>query len=135
MNIEENNLNEYVRYRIAKANETYQAACLLVNGKMWNSAINRLYYACFYIVTALLLNRKIIAKTHSGVISRFSEVFVRSGQVSMNDFRTYSKLINWRSKGDYSDMFDFEEDDVLPLLDKTAVFIKNVTDLIHLEDI
>jgi hypothetical protein len=41
--------------------------------------------------------------------------FVRTKLISMDNFRTYSKLMNWHSKGDYGDMYDFEEDDIMSL--------------------
>lgn len=61
------NMKAYIRYRIEKSQETYKAACLLADGKMWNSVINRLYYACFYAASALLLNKEITARTHAGI--------------------------------------------------------------------
>ena len=128
------NMNAYIRYRIEKSNETYKAACLLAEGKIWNSVINRLYYACFYAVSALLLHKNITARTHAGAISQFSENFVRAGLISIDDFRTYSKLMNWRFKGDYGDMYDFEEQDVLPLMKKAETFVRNVTTLIKIEE-
>ena len=128
------NMNAYIRYRIAKSDETYKAACLLADGKMWNSVVNRLYYACFYAVSALLLSKDIAARTHAGVISQFSENFVRTKLISMDHFKTYSKLMNWRSKGDYGDMYDFEEEDVMPLMQKTENFIKDVISLIRIEE-
>lgn len=131
---EHDNMNAYIRYRVEKSHETYRAAKLLAEGKMWNSVINRLCYACFYAVSALLLNKNITARTHAGTISQFSEHFVRTGLILIDDFRTYSKLMNWRSKGDYSDMYDFEEQDVLPLMDKTETFLTNVMALIKIEE-
>lgn len=128
------NMKAYIRYRIEKSQETYKAACLLADGKMWNSVINRLYYACFYAVSALLLNKEITARTHAGIISQFSENFVRTGLVALDDFKIYSKLMNWRSKGDYGDMYDFEEEDVLPLIKKAENFIENIISLIDIED-
>ncbi len=44
----------YIRYRIERAFDTYEVAILLYNNLKWNSAINRLYYSCFYAVSALL---------------------------------------------------------------------------------
>lgn len=88
------NMNAYIRYRIQKSEETYKAACLLADGKMWNSVVNRLYYSCFYAVSALLLSKDIIARSHAGVISQFSENFVRTGVISLENFKTYSKLMN-----------------------------------------
>lgn len=37
----------YISYRLEKADETLEVAGLLVENQKWNSAINRLYYACF----------------------------------------------------------------------------------------
>ncbi len=45
---------ELVSYRIARARETFKEVNLHIENKLWNTAINRLYYACYYAVTALL---------------------------------------------------------------------------------
>lgn len=58
---------DYVKYRLQKAEETLEVARLLVENKKWNSSVNRLYYACYYAVSALLINDGISAKTHAGV--------------------------------------------------------------------
>ena len=50
---------EFIQYRIEKAEEVYQAACILYEAGQWNSAVNRLYYACFYVASALLLQQKV----------------------------------------------------------------------------
>lgn len=126
------NMIAYVRYRMEKAEETYQAAVVLYNASQWNSVINRLYYACFYSASALLLYRHIPAKSHSGVIGQFSEHIVRVGDISIEDFRVYAKLLNWRSKGDYSDLFDFSKEDVDSMMEPAKRFIECVKQLIDL---
>ena len=126
------NMTAYIRYRLEKAQEVYGAAQVLCDANQWNSAVNRLYYACFYSASALLLNRHISAKTHSGVIGQFSEQIVRSGLVSVEDFRVYAKLLNWRSKGDYNDWDDFCKEDVMPMMPKVKHFIDVVAGLIKI---
>lgn len=126
------NMTAYIRYRLEKAQEVYGAAQVLCDANQWNSAVNRLYYACFYSASALLLNRHISAKTHSGVIGQFSEQIVRSGLVSVEDFRVYAKLLNWRSKGDYNDLYDFCKEDVMPMMPKVKHFIDVVAGLIKI---
>jgi len=56
---------ELVKYRIVKARETFNEVELHVENKLWNTAINRLYYACYYAVIALLIEKDIQAQTHS----------------------------------------------------------------------
>ena len=125
-------MKAYVRYRLEKAQEVYQAACVLYDASQWNSVINRLYYACFYSAGALLLNRHVSAKSHSGVIGQFSEHIVRTGIVSIEEFRVYAKLLNWRTKGDYNDLYDFNKEDVDSIMEPTKHFIDKVAGLVEL---
>ena len=122
----------FVRYRIEKAEETYQAAHVVYEAGQWNSVVNRLYYACFYMASAILLHRHITAKSHAGIIGQFSENVVRTGEISIEDFRVYSKLLNWRTKGDYSDLYDFTQEDVDMVMEPARQFINKVKELIVL---
>lgn len=123
-------IEDFISYRMAKAEEVYKAAELLCNAEQWNSAINRLYYACFYAASALLMKRGIGAKSHAGVIAKFSENVVRTNDMTADEYRVYSKLLNWRTKGDYSDMFDFSKEDVTGVMEPTRNFIDKVKTLI-----
>lgn len=123
------NIDDFISYRLNKAEEVYSAALLLYNAHQWNSSINRLYYACFYAASALLLKRDVGAKSHGGVIAKFSENIVRTGEMTADEYRVYSKLLNWRTKGDYSDMFDFTEEDVASVMTPTRTFLDKVKQL------
>lgn len=48
---------ELADYRLAKARETLAEVSLHIQNELWSTAINRLYYACFYATTALLISR------------------------------------------------------------------------------
>lgn len=47
--------SELVTYRIQRAKETLKEVDILIDNQFWTTSINRLYYACFYAVSALLL--------------------------------------------------------------------------------
>ena len=68
-----------VKYRLERAIKTLEEAKYMRKGNFFNAAVNRLYYACYYAVTALLLARNIEANTHSGVKTMLSFHFVRTG--------------------------------------------------------
>ena len=123
-------INEFIAYRLRKSDEVYEAAVILYDAGQWNSAVNRLYYACFYAASALLLKRGIGAKSHGGVIAKFSDSVVRTGEMSADTYRVYSKLLNWRTKGDYSDMFDFTKEDIDDVLEPTKAFVEAVKELL-----
>ena len=124
------NMMDYVQYRLEKAVETYHAAQVLYDAECWNSVINRLYYSCFYAASALLMHNDISAKTHAGVIGKFSEHFVKNNIFNIDEFRVYAKLLTWRTKGDYNDLYDFNKEDVTPMLAPTKHFIDKVKTLI-----
>jgi len=44
---------DYIYYRLKSSKESLEAARILAKEEHWNSAINRLYYACFYAISAL----------------------------------------------------------------------------------
>ncbi|MBA7548655.1 hypothetical protein ES705_41120 [subsurface metagenome] len=73
---------EIIRYRLARARDTYEDALILVDKKKWNSTINRLYYSAYYAVMALLLSAELKPTTHNGAKSNFSEHFIKKGIIS-----------------------------------------------------
>lgn len=92
-----------VAYRLERAHSTLGEADLLYNGGYFNAAVNRLYYACFYAVTALLLNNHIETVTHNGVKTQLAMHFVRTGRLSLEHNTTFSWLFDKRHSSDYSD--------------------------------
>lgn len=127
-------MTAFVRYRIEKAEEAYVAAKILYDAAQWNAAINRLYYACFYAASAVLMDRHIGAKSHAGVLGMFSERIVRTGEISIDDFRVYSKLLGWRTKGDYSDLFDYTKEDLDMVMLPTRKFLDKVIPLVKFRE-
>jgi uncharacterized protein (UPF0332 family) len=45
---------DYIQYRINLERETFQAAKLLAEKGHWISVMNRLYYVCYYAISAVL---------------------------------------------------------------------------------
>jgi uncharacterized protein (UPF0332 family) len=116
--------DELVRYRLQRAKDTLEDARILADNQRWNSAINRLYYASYYAVTALLLDADLNPSTHNGAKSNFTEHFVKTNRIDKEYGKIYSQLFTWRQKGDYDDLFDFSEDKVMPYFNPVAGLIK-----------
>lgn len=114
-----------------KASKAYSDAKLLAENKSWNSCVNRLYYACFYSVNALLIRNGFDAKSHNGVRTIFFREFIKTEKVHKDFGKLYSDLFDWRNKGNYSDFIDFKERDVLPLLQKVKQFIEVIEKIIQ----
>jgi len=116
--------NEYVKYRIESAKKTFEAAKVLAENKFWNSAVNRLYYSVFYAVNALLVMNEIQTKSHSATKSQFSLNFVKTGKFDKKYGKLLSELFDWRQKGDYENIFDFDNDSVQPLFEPVNEMIR-----------
>ena len=121
---------ENILYRIERARETYKDAIYLYEIGSINSCINRLYYAAFYATHALLLNKDIVVKSHTGVKQKLGEEFVLKGVISKDFAKTYSILSDYRHKGDYDDLFDFDKEVVDRLIDPVKEYIDTVEGLI-----
>jgi uncharacterized protein (UPF0332 family) len=115
---------QYVKYRIDSAYKTVEAAKLLADRGFWNSAVNRLYYAIYYAVNALLVLNDIPTKSHSATKSKFSQHFIKTGKIDKKYGKLLAELYDWRQKGDYENIFDYDEDSVKPLFEPVNEMIR-----------
>ena len=121
---------DYTRYRLERAKETIEEVLAHIENKYWNTAINRMYYACFYAVSALLAKERIITSSHSGVRQKFGEYFVKTGKIDRDLAKHFSELFEKRQKGDYNDFFDYDEETVLRLYPDSLKLIEQIEKLL-----
>lgn len=117
---------EYIKYRIDSAFKAYEAAKVLGENGFWNSAVNRLYYAIFYAVNALLVHNEINASSHSGTRSQFSLHFIKTGKLDIKYGKLLTELFDWRQKGDYENIFDYNSESVQPLFPQVLEMIEEI---------
>lgn len=116
MQLSQEEIQAIIDYRIEKSRLTFKEAednAILGN---WSLVANRLYYTIFYLALALNLKNGEPSKTHNGTFSIFSKNYIATGKVSKEEGRLYRQLFTMRQSGDYDDLFDWEEDDVAPLI-------------------
>ena len=122
---------ELVSYRLQRARETLADARILADACRWNPCVNRLYYACFYAVSALLIQEGLSSAKHTGLRSLFNRHFVKTNKVPKDKARIFNDLFERRQEGDYVDFVSFEESQVLPWLPEAEAFVQNLADLIE----
>jgi uncharacterized protein (UPF0332 family) len=98
--------------------------------KLWNTTVNRLYYACYYAVSALLVDNKIKAQTHGGVRQMFGLHFVKPGLINKDSGKFYSDIFDKRQSGDYDDFIDYEKEDIIGLIHPANKLIEEIESLI-----
>jgi len=118
--------SELVAHKMKRAWDTYNEVPYLIENNFLNTAVNRLYYACFYAVTALLIENEIAAKKHSGVKQMFGLHFVSTGIVAKEIGKFYTELFELRQDSDYESYFEFEVQEVIVLLPPAKNLITEV---------
>lgn len=128
-------MNEDVRkdivvYRLGKANRLLHDVNVLIENELWNSAINRMYYACFHAVSALLIKNGIKVKTHMGVRQAFGLHFVKTGMIPLEFGRVFSRIYDKRQSSDYDDFIEFTKEEVEKLYPQIKIFVQAVEALV-----
>lgn len=121
---------ELVQYRLRRAKEVFEDGKILAENDRWNSAANRMYYACFYIVSAYLAKREIRATTHSGLKSTFNKELVKTGKVDREDGKLFNQLFAIRQEADYEDFHVIGREDIEPLIPKIRSLIEDIEKII-----
>lgn len=121
---------EIVIYRLEKAERTYKEAVEIIGKGFAEIVANRLYYAAYYGVTALLIANGITVKSHSGVKGMFALHFIKPKILEKNLGVLFSTLFSLRMTGDYEDRRNIDmKTEVLPLVQPTKKLIDKVSEM------
>jgi uncharacterized protein (UPF0332 family) len=118
-------------HRLHRARESLEDARILADAKRWNPSVNRLYYACFYAVSALLAQRGLSSSRHAGVRSLFNQHFVNTGKIAKDQARIYNDLFERRQEGDYVDFVKFDESQVRAWMPRAEAFVQYVAKIVE----
>jgi uncharacterized protein len=124
------NRNDYMKYRFQRAIESFEEALIMAENNRWNAVINRLYYSSFYAVIALLIKNNIETTTHEGVRNQFGLHFVKTGKVDIKLGKLFTKLADYRQKGDYGDLYDYDEQIVSPLINQVKELLNELEKIV-----
>lgn len=123
--------SELINYRLQRAYEALEDARILAGASRWNTCVNRLYYACFYSVSALLIQHGLSSSKHTGMRSLFNRHYVKTGKVAKEMAQIYNDLFERRQESDYLDFIRFKESQVLPWISKAEAFVKHIGAIIN----
>jgi uncharacterized protein (UPF0332 family) len=119
-----------IKYRIQRSKDTTQEAELALKNKSLHLAQNRIYYAIFYIVSALALKNNFSTSKHYQLFGWFNKNFVNTGLVAKEFGEIYKTAFQYRQKGDYDDLIYFEYDDVEKRYKEMLEFVKVIEKLL-----
>ena len=123
---------DLAKYRLEKAKNTLSYAKSYIDDTTLDSTVNRIYYAMFYAVNALLITKGLYSSKHSGVRAIFNREIVNKGLIEKQWGEFFADMFDRRQKGDYKDFVKFEKQDVEEWLKKSEEFINKIEQLLQL---
>jgi len=125
------NIQDLINYRLSRAGESIKEAEAMLANNFYNAAVNRIYYACYYAVNAILLKNSITAKTHKGIRQMFAVHYIQTGLISKEMGRFFTTLYDNRQTGDYDDFILYDLETVELMLPKAKAFINTIVELLE----
>jgi len=129
MNQEERHI--LIQHQIEKAHHFINQADEMMALGHFDLAVNRFYYACYHIVQALFLKKQIAVRTHSGIISQFSQHFVKTGIIAIEEGSLLARLFQLRQKADYNCAYNVSDEEAKSLAEPSHQFVEKVTAVIE----
>ncbi|MFH0812683.1 MAG: HEPN domain-containing protein [Pseudomonadota bacterium] len=122
--------NDLIEYRLNRAKEVLKEAEVMAEMNHWETCINRLYYACFYAVSAVLLKHGLASSKHTGVRGLFNTHFIVTGIIPKDYGRLYNLLFKYRQQSDYEDFFTIDEAIVKQWIEEAKAFVDLISESI-----
>ena len=123
---------DIVKYRLENAFNTLSEVESHRKNGFYNTAVNRMYYACYYAARAILTAYHIEAKSHEGVRQQLGLNFVLTGKISEEQGRFYSRLFSKRTTGDYDDFINHTLETVDELYPQAQAFVNTIAELLKI---
>lgn len=121
---------EKIDQRLKKCRQALGDAYYLLQDERYLAAVNRMYYAAFYAITAFFASKNWVVKTHSGVKSKVYIELTSQKLITIEESKTFDLLSSKRHEFDYDDEVDYNVKDILHLYEKTKEFIIKIESLI-----
>jgi uncharacterized protein len=117
---------ELAKYRLERAFQTLDEAKLLFDSGYTNTYVSRLYYACFYAISALLICQETSTSKHGQLRAMLHRDFIKTGLLPKESGKHFDLLFQSRQTGDYVDNAVFKPEEVKDWLEKTRRFIEEI---------
>ena len=123
--------SEEIRLKLEKSKAIMEEVGILIANKLYDTAINRLYYSCFHATKALLLTKDLMPKTHNGVGTLLQKEFVQKGLFDKQHATLFIKLMVERHESDYGDYLVVGEEDIEQFYEPAKSYVLYVTKMVE----
>lgn len=125
------NRKDLIEYRLSQARDSIREADVLdQSGMSRRSVMNRLYYAMFYTVLALLQEKEMGTSKHSGAIALFDREYVKTGLFPKEMSKALHRAFELRQKGDYMEEAEVAAEDIAEIRPAAERFVEGAEALL-----
>lgn len=110
------------------AEETLNAAEILFKEEYLRDAVNRAYYAVFYVAEALLNEKDLRYARHGTVHGAFAQHFVKTKIFDEKYHKLLTGAFRRRMLGDYDEAVQFKSDEVKETISEAWDFLQAAKD-------
>ena len=115
-----------VALELKKTHDTFEEIEVLTAANKWSGAANRLYYAVFHAVNALLISDGHPVNTHKGAHALFNLNYIKSGIMPVEYGKLYNQLQTMREESDYNCVYDVEPEELKNRIEPARQLINRV---------
>ena len=117
-------MSERLARYIEKSKEQLAGARIIVANTATSAvAVHNCYYAYFWLIRGLLLERGVVTKKHSGAHQMFGLHFIKSGEIPAHFSDYLFDLFEQRQIADYDLDGEFDPEQVQELINKADEFL------------
>jgi len=121
---------QIIHYWVRKADAALSSARSEYQARRYDFSINRLYYACFYAASAVLLQAGKKFVKHAGVRGAVHQDLVKTGRLDPTWGRAYDRIFENRQSADYVELCEFEPEQVTEMLREAEGFVAQMKRLL-----
>ena len=121
-------MKESTQQLMLNAEETLNAAELLFKEQYLRDAINRAYYAVFYIAEALLNEKDLRYSKHGTVHGAFAQHYIKTKIFDEKYHKLLTGAFRRRMLGDYDEVVQFKSEEVRETITEAWEFLRAAKD-------
>jgi uncharacterized protein (UPF0332 family) len=129
MTLDNQNRSIIITLELEKSHLNLAQANLARDNDYWDLVANRLYYALFHAISALLIKNMIPVKSHKGAIMMFNYHFVRTQIFEIEEGKIVSFLQSKREEADYNCAMSIKKEDIEPYFELCVSIIEKIGNL------
>ena len=123
-------LKSLSKVRFEHALDVLNEAKLLLSNNNYKGAANRSYYAAFHAMRAVLAFDEIDMKRHSGILSSFQRLYIKTGIFEKEFSDILTILFEIRTNSDYDDYYIVSKEKVTQQVENAELFINKVKEFL-----